>query len=444
MEYKYFLWTLGIIMNMLLLSSCLGSSDDRELVYSPDAQIYSFSIASRADTNNVLNSTKFTIDQVNGKIFNKELLPYQFHVDSVTLYLSGASTYSQFYDVTLSVSDTTEYSWRQSDSIAVNKLYKITTTAPDGETKKTYDFRLYTHESDPYVLSWEKITENYISLSATDQRTITYNNRFITYFIANNAVNATSTSAADGVNWTTASVSGLPPTVQLSSLTTTDNSIYVIDEDNKLYSSEDGFVWSKITSEFPVAAIYGKLPSSTKGEFLTMIIDDGALKLAETDDFISFNIMDLLSEVNTSDLPVQNFTSISIDIPSSYTIKYLIIAGGTDIWILQEKDGKIASLKSKRISTSSLNNSTLFFYDKNPYILINSGVENSLIYSANFGLEWKPTGENQTLPEDMGFRKGASVITDLNNYIWIFGGVSETQTQIDDVWRGRINKFAQD
>ena len=44
----------------------------------------------------------------------------------------------------------------------------------------------------------------------------------------------------------------------------------------------------------------------------------------------------------------------------------------------------------------------------------------------------------------MGFRKGASVITDLNNYIWIFGGVSETQTQIDDVWRGRINKFAQD
>lgn len=310
--------------------------------------------------------------------------------------------------------------------------------------KKTYDFRLYTHESDPYVLSWEKITENYISLSATDQRTITYNNRFITYFIANNAVNATSTSAADGVNWTTASVSGLPPTVQLSSLTTTDNSIYVIDEDNKLYSSEDGFVWSKITSEFPVAAIYGKLPSSTKGEFLTMIIDDGALKLAETDDFISFNIMDLLSEVNTSDLPVQNFTSISIDIPSSYTIKYLIIAGGTDIWILQEKDGKIASLKSKRTSTSSLNNSTLFFYDKNPYILINSGVENSLIYSANFGLEWKPTGENQTLPEDMGFRKGASVITDLNNYIWIFGGVSETQTQIDDVWRGRINKFAQD
>ena len=232
--------------------------------------------------------------------------------------------------------------------------------------------------------------------------------------------------------------------MQLSSLTTTDNSIYVIDEDNKLYSSEDGFVWSKITSEFPVAAIYGKLPSSTKGEFLTMIIDDGALKLAETDDFISFNIMDLLSEANTSDLPVQNFTSISIDIPSSYTIKYLIIAGGTDIWILQEKDGKIASLKSKRTSTSSLNNSTLFFYDKNPYILINSGVENSLIYSANFGLEWKPTGENQTLPEDMGFRKGASVITDLNNYIWIFGGVSETQTQIDDVWRGRINKFAQD
>ena len=44
----------------------------------------------------------------------------------------------------------------------------------------------------------------------------------------------------------------------------------------------------------------------------------------------------------------------------------------------------------------------------------------------------------------MEFRKKASVITDNEKYIWIFGGISETQTQIDDVWRGRLNKFAQD
>ena len=67
-----------------------------------------------------------------------------------------------------------------------------------------------------------------------------------------------------------------------------------------------------------------------------------------------------------------------------------------------------------------------------------------MYYSGNFGLEWNSVGENQSLPTEMDFRKKASVITDNNNNIWIFGGVSRTQTQLNDVWRGKLNKFAQD
>jgi hypothetical protein len=35
----------------------------------------------------------------------------------------------------------------------------------------------------------------------------------------------------------------------------------------------------------------------------------------------------------------------------------------------------------------------------------------------------------------------ASVITDSNNFIWIFGGESGAQAPITDVWRGRLNKL---
>ena len=111
---------------------------------------------------------------------------------------------------------------------------------------------------------------------------------------------------------------------------------------------------------------------------------------------------------------------------------------------MQERNGKISELKSKKICVSSLTESTLFFYDNNTYLLTNSSGTNSLYYSDNFGLEWKSAGENQSLPTEMEFRKKASVITDNNNNIWIFGGVSGTQTQLDDVWRGKLNKFAQD
>ena len=90
---KYFLWTSVLVVNLLLFSSCLNSTTD-EVEYSPDAQIYTFSLSSKADTSGLLSATRFTIDQINGKIFNKEPLPYQFQVDSVVLTINGASTYS--------------------------------------------------------------------------------------------------------------------------------------------------------------------------------------------------------------------------------------------------------------------------------------------------------------------------------------------------------------
>ena len=72
---KYFLWAIGLLSSLLFFSSCLGSSDETDFEYSTDAQIYSFSISSRADTLGLLNTTAFAIDQINGRLFNKERLP---------------------------------------------------------------------------------------------------------------------------------------------------------------------------------------------------------------------------------------------------------------------------------------------------------------------------------------------------------------------------------
>lgn len=453
MNSKYFLWTLAIIINMLLLPSCLDSSEAREVEYSADAQIYTFSISSKSDTSNILNSTIFTIDQVNGKIFNKELLPYKFHIDSVTINLRGSSTYSSLNNVTLSVSGSEDVVWSQSDSVGINNLYRITTTAPDGKTTKKYDFQLNVHDKDPYILSWEKISDGYyITPNITDQTTVSYNNRFITYFIANEAMGAVSSSSNDGANWTTANISGLPPNVLLSSLNASEDALYILDETNRVFNSTDGFTWSMTDTDFPIIANYGILPSDNNGKSLVIIDDNNTYKFAQTDDFSDFSFMEIESNTNISEFPVRDFSSISINSSTSHAIKYIIIAGGlkadntanNNIWIIQERNGKISDLKSKKMGVSSLTESTLFFYDNNTYLLTNSSGTNSLYYSDNFGLEWKSAGENQSLPTEMEFRKKASVITDNNNNIWIFGGVSGTQTQLDDVWRGKLNKFAQD
>jgi len=452
MESKYFLWTFAIIMNMLLLSSCLGSSEGVEVEYSADAQIYTFTISSRADTSNILSTTAFTIDQVNGKIFNKEPLPFQFHVDSAAINLRGSSTYSTLYNVTFSVSGSEDVAWHQSDSVDINNLYRITTTAPDGVTTKKYDFHLNVHDKDPYIMSWEDISSDYISNTISEQKTVLYNNRFITYFISNETINAVSSSASDGENWSVAPINGLPTSVLLPSLKVDEDNLYIIDETNKVFKSNDGFTWMQTVSDYPVIANYGILPSGNNGRNLVIVDDNNTHKFAQTDDFTNFEIMEVASKTSVSEFPVRDFTSISINSSSSHTIKYIIIAGGykvdntanNDVWIIQEKDGKISDLKSKKTGSTSLAESTLFFYDNSTYLLTNFAGANSLLYSDNFGLEWKPASENQSLPAEMEFRKKASVITDNEKYIWIFGGISETQTQIDDVWRGRLNKFAQD
>lgn len=445
---KYFFWTSAIIINLLLLTSCLNSSDDMVYEYSPDAQIYSFSIASKADTLDILSTTQFTIDQVNNRIFNKEPLPYNFHVDSIVLNITGATTVNAYQSVSIQLIPDSSFIYKQNDSISLLSLYKITTTAPNNENKKTYQFQLNIYQQDPNILSWERVSEDYLPQTVSQQKTVAFNNRFITYFTANDVVNAASTSVSDGSNWTSTAIPELSPTVQLSSLTTTEEALFLIDEDNKLFKSADGYTWTQFTTSYPIVAIYGALPSATKGVILVMVNDNGTLKLAETNDFSSLNLieMDLMSDL--SELPVKKFSTTKIESETSYTIKYIAIAGGlktdnslnNDIWILHEKEGKISFLKSIISDTVPINGSTLFFYDKKPYLLIASSGKNSLLYSDNNGLLWKATKENQAIPANFTYREQASVITD-NNNIWIFGGISQAQSQITDVWKGRLNKF---
>lgn len=435
-------------MNLLMFSSCLNSTDEGELDYSPDAQIYSFSMASRADTTNVLSTTVFTIDQVNGKIFNKKPLPYKFHVDSVVLNIRGASTFSPFTNVSIELLPEYTISWSQSDSINVSRLNRITTTAPDGKNKKTYQFQLNIYQQDPYILSWKKVSESYFPQEVSQQKTVAFNDFFITYYIANETINAKASPIGDAKSWTSATLSGLPHTTQLSTMTVAENDIFVIEEDSTLFKSSDGVSWTQVTTEFPIVAIYGVFPSATKGDILAIINDNGILKLAETDDFTNLQIMELSSGVNLSDLPVKDFTATQIESTTSFGIRYIAIAGGiradnsynSDIWILQEKDSKIFELNSKKPGTISLDGSSIFFYDEKPYLLLASSENNILLYSGNNGTEWKTTEENQALPSDFDYRKNATVITE-NDNIWIFGGVSKAQVQITDVWKGRLNKF---
>lgn len=444
MTSKYFLWAIGLLSSLLFFSSCLGSSDETDFEYSTDAQIYSFSISSRADTLGLLNTTAFAIDQINGRLFNKETLPYQFHVDSVALNLRGSSA---FFDITLRLQEPdSSFSWTEGDSVSIARLNEIVITAQDGESTKRYQFELNIYQQDPYILSWDLVTDNFLTPQANEQKTIALNSRFVSYYKTGSSINAVSSADTDGSEWVTAEIIGLPADIKFSSLKSYNDVLFAIDEAGNVYNSNDGLVWTQVITEFPVVAVYGNLPSATEGGILAVIDDNGTLKYIETNDFTDINI---IGEIH-DDLPIDYFSSATIASSTSYSVRYIIISGGlradgsdnNDILILHERDGSITRLISKLPAGMSLSGSTLFFYDDNPYLIVSSSGENSLLFSENYGLQWKIAGENQDLPDDFVSRTNPSVITDSDNYIWIFGGISDSQTQANDVWRGRLNKFS--
>jgi len=442
---KYFPLASVLVMTLLSLSSCLNSSNDN-VEYSPDAQIYAFSISSKTDTAALLSATQFTIDQINGRIFNKKPLPYQFHVDSVLLSIRGASTYSPFAQVTLTLHPDSTFLWRASDSVAVNRLQRITTTAPDGKSTRTYTFELHIYQKDPYTLTWENLKTNYLPVAPLSQQTVALGERLITYYRTVDRIEAVCTPTDDGVEWSSLNIQGLPTATDLSTLTVSDKGIFVLDcTSNTVYHSPDGIVWSAVSAPYSVKAIYGTLPATVGGALLVAIDHDNSLRFAETNDFTQVVMRNKVPD----NIPVRDFAATKVDNPTSFSVKYILLAGGTtadnipsnQIWILQKKEGVISSILSRVPSSLTLQGNSLFYYDNKPYLMAASAGKNLLYFSDNFGLDWQEAEENQSFPASFPKRTHASVLTDTKNHIWIFGGISSDQAQITDVWRGCLNKF---
>lgn len=464
---KYFLWTSVLVVNILLFSSCLNSTDDG-YEYSTDAQIYSIYLSSVTDSASVLPTVVYTINQVkkegevlNGEIFNKEPLPYLFHVDSIALTINSYTS-NDYYTITSfskieitlapgtnSSTDST-YAWNGSDSISLPRLKKISTTAADGVTKKTYDFKLNIYQEDPYILNWTKIGDNYLTSPVTTQKTIALHDSFITYYQSGTELMAMSSSiSSDAKDWKAEKLTGIPATILLSSFMNIKNRVYALDEPSGIvYHSSDGTNWNSLQTTQKVAALFGELPFTSSGNILLAVDLNGTYKFARANN--DFSTIELMNEIPAG-LPITQFSTMNIESNSSYATRFIYLSGGisadnknnNNIWLLQDNgNGAITHIVSKMPVDRVLKGSTLFFYDNKPYVISSSSGKNFLMYSDNNGAEWIKADENQAFPKEIKVRSNASVITDANNYIWIFGGVSTTNTQIVDIWKGILNKYA--
>ncbi|SHF52751.1 DUF6242 domain-containing protein [Dysgonomonas macrotermitis] len=467
MNIKYIIYLFPSLFLSFLFSSCNDSSSTTDYTSSSkDAQIYSFSMVApvrqvsdsleQIEQNSIfaiVNKTKFSIDQVSGSIYNQDSMPYGTILEKVALSLTFNSTYGVSKVTIFSPDSINGYDWNLSDSVFVGKAPMSFKVASYGGTSKTYNFDIRIHKVDPDTILWDKMSSYPASIGesktllAKDEQDVP---SFFTYTIVNGAAKLYST-AVNSIVWKEQTLTGMPGTFNPKSISVLNDVFYGIDKSGTAYKSTTGTTWSKLTSNKVVESILGVLPAEnrTDDQLLVTFEEDGSYYFGKTKDMQTITQVEYLSVSPADNTVPANFplkgASDYTNFSTTKNSRMLIISGGVSqssvnlptTWLVKNTDQGLELSPYSKNSLFSGTGVSLFAYDSKMYVL----QLNQFYISTAWGEKWEEAPSKQMLSSQITKRKDQSVIVDDQNYIWIFGGVSESGTYLNDVWRGRLNSL---
>lgn len=426
---------LGLAILSMAITACLG--DEKTIEYSTDATIKSFSV----DTTNNIRGT-FTIDQINGKIFNQDSL--RFGADTVVdriLLTITANGYLMTGDTSLIQTDSFDL------SKTMESPMKVTAIALDGVTKKEYTIKVNIHKQDPDSLVWMK-PGNPIGMNvSSEQKSICFNNELINY-----VSNTTAYTSTKGDSWTSKSISGMPADVQLSSITPFNGKVYAVTGSGKLIQSKDGVMWNETGLPYQFVTLVAAFPGTLSGIFLK-----GTERHFFTTDKDVTSIHE--GELVAERFPTQN---LSYDIYKTGTGLTKAIAIGDNVIATDTTSTPWISLDGLQWEEISTASSTLYLPAlKQPKIIRYGslfyafGRGLNALYTSQEGLTWKVSKKKALFYKEMQGDTNFSTIIDRRmttiqdadghtkekegNFIWILRGTNDKKG--DEVWRGRLNKL---
>lgn len=440
----------------LLMSSCLGSNDTvTEL--GKDCEILTFTLAS--DSVEGLSSAVFTIDQLNGRIYNTDSLPYGTTLkNKVKCTVRLASTVAVCQVLQHATGDT--IAWNTTDSLDFSKPVEFKNILWDGTTTKTYVAQVNIHQILPDTMVWETYAENLIDEPVKAEKTIVFGNPGAEYYYmyvqpANSTENYRlyRSSVSDGKNWTITSLSGLPAgEVALSQMTEYGSQLYVTTTKGTLYRSSDGQNWTAVSNAPTIKALLGNIKTSTSGTIdepsalAAIISNNGILEFARMDKSQAWSTGNAID--NT--FPISGFAN------TNYVSNFrnrLIIAGGRDksgnllnsTW--STSDGlswaQLTDDASKNLFEKQ-EGASIIQYDGKLFMIsgiMEGDTASSRIYwSQDGGVSWSVSDTMAVMPGTFKPRGFTSIYVDQNKFMYLFGGKETNKSNVlDQIWRGRIN-----
>ncbi|MDH6306086.1 hypothetical protein M2459_002770 [Parabacteroides sp. PF5-5] len=451
MKNKILLFITGCIT--LLLASCLNSDDENtDYTVIKDAQIRSLTLSH--DSVSGLSSVKFTIDQLNGKIFNLDSLPYGTEIEKVSCkltYVTGVLG----TEVTMEVVPDSSFYWNGSDSLDFSKPVKFKTYAYDGVTTKTYTAWVNIHQVDPDSMVWELYANNPLPEAVEEQKVVVYplngTDEFFMYTQTANGYQLYHSPITDAKNWEALSLTGLPSAdLALSQMTLYNGKLYAPSANGGLYGSEDGLSWSAIANAPSVKYLLGAVAEGTnQAPVLSAII--------EAEDNLYFAGMNkeqqwLQGSIVPERFPLTGFGAAPYN---NMYHEYLLIVGGRNskdeltntAWATMDGQ-RWALLSDEKVSYFKPKEGIILTkYDDKMFLaggIESGGKPSKEIYtSTDYGITWSLQDTLIIFPSAYKARGFSSVYVDNNNYMLIFGGkTSKDAKSVNEIWRGRINRLA--
>ena len=444
---------LSVIVSFLIvsfaLSSCLDSDDNYE--FSSDATIHAFGI----DTIHGKHY-KFTIDQLNRLIYNRDSLPVGSDtiIDRIlidTMTVTGWITSGSPTDTVFVISDSVDL--RPAMNNDAGMLFKA--HAADGVTVREYKLKVNVHLQDPDSLVWTdmqnrgNIFSNTINLG--QQKAVILGDELFVY-TSNTTAYKTST-APDKYNWSKVNVSNLPSDVKLTSAVEYNNALYMVTKSKRVFSSTNGGAWTEVT---------------TLGDNVIVLINGFSDRLSgiveingkqyfnickDVNNFEAENTADnLILEEVPAGFPTENISTTQTSTGNG--VEKVVLAGmplanekETTPWF--SLDGKgWASLANTMYDTycPGMDTPAIIYYGGMFYCF---GGELDAIYSSITGIAWSKTETKFLLPQEFKGKGAYSIIVeptkdktvdpaDKRDFIWVIFGGNGTK---NEVWRGRLNRL---
>ena len=458
--------------------SCNSSSNNDDNLTSDSVRISSFALAADSTMIDNLNTVFFTIDLRNGLIYNADSLPKGTNVKALAINLTTESASK----VMLTTDDST-FNYLDNEKVKINftQPVKARVVSFSGLKEMEYEIKVNVHKIDPDRFAWGDMQFSSLpgETRPSASRTVKFNDAIYCYTSRDTQYEVAITTTPESAwNITTLNLAFTP---EWKSLRTAANKLYVLDTEGNMHSSSDGIVWEATGERY--AAIIGYL-----GNTLLTLSHDGEQyyhdQYPRPEGYTPTPIAD--------NFPVKGFSDmLTYNSPWLTSPQGMIVGGRTASGELTGSmwgyDGSTWAVLNDQITPregAMLFSYVTFFVDDNwittemPAWYVIGGVNdtkalNDAWVTNNYGITWNKANQEMLFPDYITPRGYGSIILNeepmgsnlagwltmpatceyrhmplytsveeqLVPYVYLFGGYTKAGTQLNEVWRGVINRL---